>query len=347
MWGVDFKEDEEGGLDEFSMAVMSCGSKWISAECKGNSEHRYYIELNCRKEYCPRCGLKDSKVHKERVKNVMNRLNHIERFSTLTITVPKEFSELFLERSKLDSFYKAGMRVAKEIGEGGFARIHFFGDKKETWLELHPHLNLLIVDGGYLEYEKLGDIKRSVGRSFRAIIGQDVPVNLHYQFYRKQGDVWLDSKGNKCKGNILRHKVRYITRATVGYERMKEWEFGLKSSLLELLEGDKESHKRIHLMRWFGNMSNNKYKKTIAEKLGAGALDGESEKMLCPCCNSEMSFRLVDSFLVPPKDQMEEISPGVYSVRRDTKMVGEDFKSVIEKGVSNVGIKGSYFYGGF
>lgn len=337
--GVDFKEDEEGGFNEFSMAVMACGSRWINAECKGDSGHRYYLELHCGKEYCPECGLKDSKVHKKRVKKGMLRLNHIERFSTLTITVPKEYSEMFLERSKLDSFYKSGIRVAKEIGEGGFARIHFFGDKKETWLELHPHLNLLIVDGGYLEYEKLEDIKRSVGRSFRAIIGQDVPVNLHYQFYRKEGDFWLDSKGNKCKGNILRHKVKYITRATVGYERIKNLEFGLKSSLVELLEGDRETHKRILLMRWFGNMSNNKYKKTIAEKLGAGALDGEGDGMLCPCCNSEMSFKLVDSFLVPPKEQMEEVSPGVYRVRKDVKMVGEDFKSVIKKGVCNVGDK--------
>ncbi|MEK6553500.1 MAG: hypothetical protein AABZ54_08645, partial [Bacteroidota bacterium] len=156
-----------------------------------------------------------------------------------------------------------------------------------------------------------------------------------------------DSKGNKCKGNILRHKVKYITRATVGYERIKNLEFGLKSRLVELLEGDKESHKRILLMRWFGNMSNNKYKKTIVEKLGAGALDGESDKMLCPCCNREMTFKLVDSFLVPPKEQMEEVSSGVYRVRKDTKMVGEDFKSVIKKGVCNVGIKGNFFNGGF
>jgi len=341
--GVDFKEDEEGGFNEFSMAVLSCGSRWINAECEGNSGHRFFIELHCGKEYCPKCGLKGSKVHNKRVKKAMLRLNHIERFSTLTITVPKEYSEMFLERSKLDSFYKAGIRVAKEIGEGGFARIHFFGDKKETWLELHPHLNLLIVDGGYLEYEKLEDIKRSVGRSFRAIIGKDVPVNLHYKFYRKEGDVWLDSRGNKCKGNILRHKVKYITRATVGYERIKGLEYGLKESLME---GDKESHKRILLMRWFGSMSNNKYKKTITEKLGVGALDGESDKMLCPCCNEEMTFKLVDSFLVPPKEQMEEVFPGVYRVRKDTKMVGEDFKSVKE-GVSNVGIKGNFFNGGF
>lgn len=343
--GVGFLEDEEGGL-VFSLAVLSCGSRWINAECKGNNGHRYYIELVCGKEYCPVCGVKGSKVHLKRVKKAMSRLNHIEKFSTLTVTVPKEFSEIFLERSKLDSFYKAGIRIAKEIGEGGFARIHFFGDKKETWLELHPHLNLLIVDGGYLEYEKLEDIKKSMGRSFRAIIGQDVLVNLHYQFYRKQGDVWLDSRGNKCKGNILRHKVKYITRATVGYERIKELEFGLRSSLLELLEGDKDSHKRILLMRWWGNMSNNKYKKTIAEKLGAGALDGEGEKMLCPCCSSEMNFKIVDSFLVPPKDQMEEISPGVYRARKDAKMIGEDFKSVIEKGVGNVGIQGNYSHGG-
>jgi len=75
-------------------------------------------------------------------------------------------------------------------------------------------------------------------------------------------------------------------------------------------------------------------------------LDGESDKMLCPCCNEEMTFKLVDSFLVPPKEQMEEVFPGVYRVRKDTKMVGEDFKSVKE-GVSNVGIKGNFFNGGF
>lgn len=328
--GVDFKEDEEGGFNEFSMAVLACGSRWIAASCRANLTHKYYIEMNCGKEYCPSCGVKGSKVHKKRIKKTMDRLNHIERFSTCNITIPKEFSEMFLDRVKLDSFYKMGIRVSREfIGLGGFARIHFFGDKKETWLELHPHLNLLVVDSGYLSSEKLIALKESVGRSLRAIIGQDVPVNIHYKFYRKVGDDWVDNMGVRCKGNVLRHQVKYITRATVGYERIKALDFGLRSSLLMLLEGDKDLHKRLILMRWFGNMSNNKYKKTISESLGAGSLD-DFGKMLCPCCCSEMTFEVVDSAVVPSKESMEEVSPGVYRVKRVSGMLGkagEDFKS--------------------
>lgn len=332
--GVAFKEGSEGGI-EFSKAVVSCGSKFINARCVDDIEHSYFIELNCGKEYCPKCGVKGSRVHKKRVNKAMKRLNHIEKFSTLTITVPKEHAEIFLDRDKLNSFYKSGIRVAKLIGLGGFARVHFFGDKRESYLELHPHLNILIVEGGYIKKEELEFIKVSIGRSFRAIIGCDVEVNLHYQYYVKKGDIWRDSKGNSCKGNILVHKVKYITRATVGYERFKSLEYGLKEGLFLLLEGDKESHKRIILMRWWGDMSNAKYKKIVAEIVGVGAFDAEGDEMLCPCCNSKMRFVLVDSYLVPDKKEMKEVLPGVYQVKKREKIVDTGFKTEIKKEVEN------------
>lgn len=326
--GVGFGSDESGDFVTSSMSM--CGSKWLNMKCESDGNHSYYMELLCGKEYCSTCGVKGSKVHKKRIKAAMDRLGLYDRFAEMVITVPKEYAMMFLDRGKLDSLYKASIRVAKMVGKGGFARVHFFGDKKETMYELHPHINLLIADAGYLKRDELESVKESLGRSFRAIIGHDVEVNLWYRYYRREDEVWRDSQGKKCKGNILRHKVKYITRPTIGYERLNGLDFETRASLIELLEGEKGEHKRLQLMRWFGNLSNSVYKKTLRDEFGSGLFDGEGEKMVCPCCSSKMSFKLVDSFLVPRKEDMDEVSPGLYKVKSVSERVGEDFKSKVD-----------------
>lgn len=177
------------------------GSDWLNTNCGDSNNqwfipgtcengHRYAKVIACGKEWCPVCGKMGSIAHNRRYVRWLPKVMQFKCMSYITLPLPEDIRPRTKE--ELRHIQRCAVKVMKRHGyKRGLFRWHWYGDKSHKW---HPHPNIL-VDGGYIQRDKLDSIKRDWAKE----LGVDIVV-IHNKYKRTPGDM------ASC--------LHYVTRAT-------------------------------------------------------------------------------------------------------------------------------------
>jgi hypothetical protein len=188
-----------------------CGALVVLLNCT-KFLHEFGRRLFCGREWCKRCGLDESDMHKRRYARLMDKVFYLGSQSKafglgyFVFTVPPQIRERLKSKSRLQRAGRAVRNLLKQHGFNvGLSRWHFFGDGEifEGDLDLgvyHPHLNCLVV-GRWIHDKEMKVIKEAWRRYLEVLSGESIPVvDVWYQYSREKSKWW--------------HKGVYITRAT-------------------------------------------------------------------------------------------------------------------------------------
>jgi len=178
--------------------------------CEGG--HQYAAELIDGKDWCDNCGGVDGKMHDRRKGRWYPKAQQISSMGEIIITHPPEIRGRMRDTRELARKGRAYRRMLKRQGFArGLSGWDFFGEchdpvhkaaKAETGEDCLcprsylPHFGAL-VDGGFLEPEKLEAIKVSVARI------QGIPRDRVNVFYRYSDEMLK-----------MLHMVNYLCRPT-------------------------------------------------------------------------------------------------------------------------------------
>ena len=259
-----------------------CGAWAVLAECSSGLHH-FAKRIVCGKEWCPECGQDDSAAHKRRQSRLVPKLQQVKELGYFVIEFPEIYRHIGQQGIDPDPeisawcYSKADLRETTNImvsvlagkrGRGagnridgyfnrGLLRWHLFGDKIEgKW---NPHANVL-VDGGYIEPEKLEEIKAALREALHC---PDLIVNYSY----------ADSPGK------IMHKLKYVTRTTF---KNKDWNPYMAAELFNFRN-----------TRWWGKWNNEPaWELNQAEAEGADidglAAVGNLQEGVCPDCGQSL-----------------------------------------------------------
>jgi hypothetical protein len=188
-----------------------CGALVVLLNCV-RYLHDYARRLFCGREWCKRCGLDESDMHKRRYARLMDKVFYLGSQSKafglgyFVFTVPVHVREKLRNKSKLQRAGRVVRNLLKQHGfEIGLSRWHFFGDGQITEGELnlgvyHPHLNCLVV-GRWIYDRELKVIREAWRRYLEVLSGETIDVvDVWYQYSKEKSRWW--------------HKAVYITRST-------------------------------------------------------------------------------------------------------------------------------------
>jgi len=177
-WGpVSFSPDDAVDV-RFDMA---CPGYMTVGECE--SGHVFARELVCSREWCGHCGQKDGISHDRRKGRWYPKGVKIDSMGYYVITLPPEIRHRYRTKAALSALGAAFRAMFQEHGyKRGLRGWDWFGEEKNApegesppW---HPHFNAL-VEGGYLDRDKLKSMRRSVARILGVGLGR---VNIFYQY---------------------------------------------------------------------------------------------------------------------------------------------------------------------
>lgn len=201
----------KASYSDLGLESSLCGSRVIGLNCVRNL-HPYGKRLYCGREWCKRCGLDESDMHKRRYARLMDKVFYLGSVSKafglgyFVFTVPPQIRERFKNKSRLQSAGRAVRNLLKQHGfDIGLSRWHFFGDGQITEGELdlgvyHPHLNCLVV-GRWIYDKEMKVIKEAWRRYLEVLSDESINVvDVHYQYCKDKGQWW--------------HRAKYITRST-------------------------------------------------------------------------------------------------------------------------------------
>ncbi len=193
--------------------------------------HDFAKRLFCGREWCKRCGLDESDMHKRRYARLMDKVFYLgdigknHGLGYFVFTIPSQIREKFRSKGKLSRAGRAVRELLKSHDfDVGLSRWHYFGDGEITEGELdagvyHPHLNCLVV-GRWIPEKEMRVIKEAWRRLLELVSGESVDVvDVHYQYFKSQSQWW--------------HKGVYVTRSTFkrleGHEGLAERLFGFRN----------------------------------------------------------------------------------------------------------------------
>ncbi len=207
----------------YKVEIEACKGGYVWGECE-DFHHKHAKIIYCGKEWCPRCGQKDSDTHKRRVARWWHKVEQMETVGYLVVTLPEQVREYFKEVENLKDFRRYWIQKLKREGfERGLSRWHWAGEKTEEmhhednqgW---HPHLNFLL-EAGYIKKEVLTKWKEEFRTWLNTRYGFDVPVvDIWYQYTTKTG--------KKI------HWLKYVTRPTLTWfdEELAQLLFGFRTT---------------------------------------------------------------------------------------------------------------------
>ena len=204
--------------DQIDQNKTVCGSRVIVSDCSSNIHH-FAKRLVCGREWCSKCGKKNSAAHKRRLARILPKVQQLNQVGYLIIEFPDAYRKKGKAkigetksatvpgwcynktdlRSSTNTVVEvlAGKRLGGKDRVGGYfdkglIRWHWFGEKRPgKW---NPHMNVL-VRAGYIRPKKLKEIKEDLRSAL------NVPdLIVRYLYVNTPG--------------AIVHKAKYITRPT-------------------------------------------------------------------------------------------------------------------------------------
>ncbi len=203
------KKEGYTGLGEES---NFCGARVVLMLCT-KFLHDYGRRLFCGREWCKRCGLDQSDMHKRRYARLMDKVFYLgdsgkgHGLGYFVFTIPLEIRGKLRNKSRLQNAGWVCREILKQHGfEIGLSRWHYFGNGEITESEdldlgvYHPHLNCLVV-GRWVHDKEMKVIKEAWRRYLEVLSGESIEVvNVWYRYYQEKSKWW--------------HKAVYVTRST-------------------------------------------------------------------------------------------------------------------------------------
>jgi hypothetical protein len=252
--------------------IESCGTSFVHlADSKG---HEKYARLHCKNELCPTCGAKNSSVHKRRVRRAATRLLWNGLLGYFVFTIPAKISESRPSKETINTLTKEAWQIVKKEFEtpGGLSRIHMMGDQPE---KLRIHINflfpLLTADNrGMISKEKIEKVRDLWTETLNRLFQLDLKEsNFKYKF--------ADKTGKKI------HKIKYVLRPIVTAEKFLTLSDDDRQYILSLRKG--------HNTRWYGELSNSKYKKYLTDRgIDVEKIENEIDGLLSPVTGEKYHF---------------------------------------------------------
>lgn len=293
-WVVEWLANNDYGKK--ALRVHTCGTKAVSLACVNGHQKR--VRMTCQLEICPRCGKKGSLAHRKRYLRALDRLVWAPVLGYLVFTLPREVSDSMPSREQLSQLEKEAVRIVQLnfSTPGCMARVHFMGEEIS---QLHIHINVLfpIVDTnrkGEVSQATLHNIRQQwttfVNQAFKL---NNNATNIFYKF------ATTDMQ--------MRHKLKYVTRGIVIAEKFLSLSNEAKRWYLSLAGW--------HNTRWYGQLSNHKYKKYLEQK-GFDLKKHEEEDIAlskkCPVCRQDLKYKEIIDVNDIPFNQFRRLDPDTW-----------------------------------
>jgi len=242
--------------------IQNCGYKLIV--------NNWVITIGCRKQACPICGGINHSIHRSRIRATERRISNMPLIATrhIVFTVPDYLREYFLSKASLRSLLGIAKRntekyfgVLVRVRNQAKGNIHYRLDKPVlASLELfgergiyNPHVNVVIFEETpsslRISRDKLAAIKKSYQRALSSLLKQRIDVvDVRYRYHTTPKTV---DKGVWYATKPINPKV---------FQRIQDRE------LLLLLTA---RLKRFRFIRFWGQLSNNRYQLQSTERRAA------------------------------------------------------------------------------
>lgn len=298
----------EHGHDGEAQAVAVCGGKTNAVDLRCHAEHRFAKQIFCGRQYCPRCGEKESVIHQRRYSRSWDRLMWAPALGKIVLTVPEELRDNFKNADMLGKLHRLGWDCVKEVwgrdivkedGEiekgmdidGSMTAAHLFGDEDEEgdrFDKFHPHVNVTFPEYGekmMVSKERLEALRSKWYDMMEELTGKKISL---MEDGRKRENAWF---GFSVTDAHKAHWLKYVLRPTVGAERFRLLDDGMKEFIASLVG--------FHNVRWYGKLSNRtfpKYKRDYLENTPfyQEFLSKKSEKprdfKYCPICHGRLKM---------------------------------------------------------
>jgi len=260
-------EKEKERYKKIAENILGCENNYHFLACSGGEP--LYKLCNCRKEYCPICGRKNSQLHKRRAERAYDRLMWAPILGYFIPTLPKEVRNLFPDKKIQKELGAIFVEILKGyLPDNGYLSVwHLMGEKLGV---IHPHLNILMPiegDKGMIHPDILAEIKEDWRCAVNDYFSLSVPkINLRYRFYTTERQ--------------RKHKIKYVLRPIVTFEKFMSLPDDIRVKILDL--------KNFHNVRFFGELANHKYKKFLK---GKGITIEEREIKKCPFCGTKFVYQ--------------------------------------------------------
>jgi len=287
----------EHGHDKEAQAVAVCGGKTTAVGLRCRAEHRFAKQIFCGRQYCPRCGEKESAIHQQRYSRSWDRLMWVPALGRIVLTVPEELRDDFKNADMLGKLHRLGWQCVREVWkqdivmekkvdgkvetevekgidiDGAMTTVHLFGDRKDK-SKFHPHSNVtfpicpsvdLVDENGKMIKEAVRKVLVVSKEKLKAL--RDKWYDMLEKLTGKTISLTEDGRERKNAHYGFRvtdaqkaHWLKYVLRPTVGAERFLEQDDNLKEFIVTSLVG-------FHNVRWFGRLSNRMFPKYRKEYL--------------------------------------------------------------------------------
>jgi hypothetical protein len=301
----------EHGHENEAQALAVCGGKTNAVDLRCHAEHRYAKQIFCGRQYCPRCGEKESVIHQQRYSRTWDRLMYAPALGKVVLTVPEELRDDFKSSDMLGKLHRSGWDCVREVLgrelniDGAMTTIHLFGDRKNKD-KFHPHVNVtfpicpsvdLVDDNGKIIKEAVKGALMVGKETLKAL--RDKWYDMLEKLTGKTISLTEDGRGRKNAHYGFRitdaqkaHWIKYVLRPTVGAERFLKQDDGLREFIVTALAGFRN-------VRWYGRLSNRtfpKYKRDYLENtlFYQEFLSKKQEKPVvrdfkyCPICHGRL-----------------------------------------------------------
>jgi hypothetical protein len=181
----------------------NCGNWGGVREC--DNHHLTAVRFMCGYEWCPTCGQKGSRVHKQRIARELKRVLKVRKLGYFVFTIHESIRWYYSTPERLSKLASKILGIIRYVlGDDVkyLARWHFRGDKNRK--KYHPHLNVLVNDG-YINEVQLENIKWLYAEVLRDDTGYEGKVDVNYQY--KEG---YSKKALRWKY----HTIEYVMRPT-------------------------------------------------------------------------------------------------------------------------------------
>lgn len=287
----------EHGYEDEAQAVAVCGSKTNAVDIRCRAEHRFAKQIFCGRQYCPRCGEKESVIHQQRYFRSWDRLMYAPALGKVVLTIPEELRDNFKSADMLGKLHRLGWQCVKEVWgrdilmekkvdgkiemevekgidiDGAMTNFHVFGDRKDR-NKFHPHINVTFpLCPGIDLVDEEGKAIRGMGRKAlwvskeRLEALRDKWYDMLEKLTGKTISLTEDGRERKNAHYGFRvtdaqkaHWLKYVLRPTVGAERFLEQDDDFRKFIATLLVG-------FHNVRWYGKLSNRMFPKYRKEYL--------------------------------------------------------------------------------
>ncbi len=256
----------EAGIGRFALTGIDKSGK-----------HQVAKVLVCNREWCKRCGINSEQgftgsiAHQRRISRWLKKAVQMESVGYWVLTAHPELRSHFRDPEFLSYIARKSTQMFKSFGYGrGLRRWHWFGEEENAQPGeapvYHPHLNV-IVDGGFIEPERLDEMRDAWGRLIRRAIkkihkidlGETPETEVHYSYGETPGQKY--------------HRVRYVQRSTF---KNLQWDEYMARQLLGFRNNQTWG-------KWDGEALWQPEPQDSAPTEGAQKLQGNN----CPSCDIE------------------------------------------------------------